>query len=36
MMKNEAERWDISVCGLNCAKCEIYLAGHGDEEARKR
>ena len=20
-----AEDWDISVCGLNCAKCDIYL-----------
>lgn len=20
----EAEEWDISVCGLNCAKCSLY------------
>ncbi|MCW4050330.1 MAG: DUF3795 domain-containing protein [Candidatus Bathyarchaeota archaeon] len=24
--------WDISVCGLNCAQCDIYRAGKGDEE----
>ena len=23
----EAEEWDISVCGLNCAKCDLYHAG---------
>ena len=34
-MNKETERWDISVCGLNCAKCSIYLAGQGDEEAMK-
>jgi hypothetical protein len=34
-MKKETGKWDISVCGLNCAKCNIYLAGHGDEEALK-
>lgn len=28
------EKWLLSVCGLNCAKCDIYLAGHGDEGLR--
>lgn len=28
------ERWSISVCGLNCARCDIYAAGHGDKEKR--
>lgn len=23
--------WELSYCGLNCAKCDIYLASHGDE-----
>jgi hypothetical protein len=23
--------WDLSICGLNCVKCDIYLASHGDE-----
>jgi len=32
MAKKETGRWDISVCGLNCAKCDILLAGRGDEE----
>lgn len=27
--------WDISVCGLNCAKCDIHMASHGDEEKRR-
>jgi len=22
--------WELSICGLNCAKCEIYQASHGD------
>jgi hypothetical protein len=26
--------WSISVCGLNCAKCDIYQAGHGNEKLR--
>ena len=29
-----SERWDISVCGLNCAKCDMYEAGHGNEKLR--
>ena len=35
MMFEKEDNWDISVCGLNCAKCNVYLAGHGDEEALK-
>lgn len=28
-----SDEWLISVCGLNCAKCDIYCAGHGDKKA---
>jgi hypothetical protein len=32
----EPEReWNLSACGLNCANCDIYMASHGDEDARK-
>jgi hypothetical protein len=24
----------ISVCGLNCARCDIYEAGHGNDKVR--
>jgi len=27
--------WNISFCGLNCAKYEIYLASHGDEKLQE-
>jgi len=34
-MKTEnSEKRSISVCGLNCAKCDIYLASHGNEKLR--
>jgi len=33
LLKKETDGWDISVCGLNCAKCEILLAGQGDEKS---
>ncbi len=26
--------WMIGVCGLNCARCDIYRASHGDDEGR--
>jgi len=26
------EKWIISVCGLNCAKCDIYEASHGNQK----
>ncbi len=32
MQEEKPDGWLISICGLNCAKCDIYLAGHGDEE----
>jgi hypothetical protein len=25
-LMDNSEKWDISVCGLNCAKCSIYQA----------
>lgn len=30
------EEWRLSVCGLNCAACDIYRASHGDEAERAR
>jgi hypothetical protein len=34
-MKNgSSDNWVISVCGLNCAKCDIYEAGRGNEKLR--
>lgn len=27
-----ADEWDISVCGLNCAKCDIHQASYGNEK----
>ena len=32
MKIEEKAKWDISVCGLNCAKCDIYEAGHGNKK----
>jgi len=29
-----SDKWIISVCGLNCAKCDIYHASHGNEKLR--
>ena len=26
--------WSVAVCGLNCAKCDMYLASHGNEKLR--
>ena len=34
MRAENSERWNISVCGLNCAQCDIYQAGHGNEKLR--
>lgn len=34
ILTNESEKWDISICGLNCAKCDIYQACHGDDRLR--
>lgn len=30
-MKSE---WKISICGLNCAQCDMYQASHGNEKLR--
>ncbi len=34
-MRTEKPGWSISICGLNCAKCDMYAAGHGDEKLRE-
>ena len=33
-MKSIENDWDLAICGLNCAKCDIYRASHGDETLR--
>jgi hypothetical protein len=30
----ESENWAVAYCGLNCAKCDIYEAGHGNEKKK--
>jgi hypothetical protein len=27
--------WNLSICGLNCAQCDMYVASHGDEKLRQ-
>ena len=34
-MNSNSNDWELSFCGLNCAKCDIYLASHGDEDLRE-
>ena len=34
MKDDSSNKWLISVCGLNCAKCDIYEAGRGNEKLR--
>jgi len=34
MVTEDLEDWNISICGLNCAKCDIYRASHGDDKLR--
>jgi len=34
MKIEDTVNWDISVCGLNCAKCDIYEACHGNKKLR--
>jgi len=34
MASEKSGNWRISVCGLNCAVCDIHKAGHGDEKLR--
>ena len=36
MRAENSKRWFVAVCGLNCAKCDIYLASHGDEKLRNK
>lgn len=34
-MKGEhSDAWVISICGLNCAKCDIYAAARGNPKVR--
>ena len=35
-MHSKEYDWDLVICGLNCAKCDIYLASHGDDALQKR
>lgn len=30
-----SDEWLISICGLNCAQCDIYTAGRGNEKVRQ-
>lgn len=34
MGAEDSNEWLIAVCGLNCAKCDIYEAGHGNKKLR--
>jgi len=34
METGSSGKWRISVCGLNCAACDIYSAGHGNDKMR--
>jgi hypothetical protein len=34
MKLKNPEKWLISVCGLNCARCDMYEAGHGNDEMK--
>ena len=34
-MHSNKNDWDISICGLNCAKCDLYLASHGDDALQR-
>ncbi len=34
MSAGNSENWVIAVCGLNCARCDMYLASHGDDNSR--
>ena len=35
MTTKSSKKWAISVCGLNCAVCDMYQAGHGDAKLRE-
>ena len=30
-MVSSENDWDLAICGLNCAKCDMYMASHGDD-----
>jgi len=32
----KCKEWNLSFCGLNCAKCDIYEAGHGNTKVRNK
>lgn len=34
MKPENLEKWTISVCGLNCAKCDIHQASHSNSKLR--
>lgn len=35
MTPKSSRKWAISICGLNCAVCDMYQAGHGDAKLRE-
>ncbi|MCZ2856348.1 MAG: DUF3795 domain-containing protein [Candidatus Bathyarchaeota archaeon] len=35
MGAEDSNEWLLAVCGLNCAKCDINQAGHGNEKLRE-
>jgi len=36
LSERDLQEWNIAVCGLNCAKCDIYMASHGNKEVRTK
>ena len=36
LSERDLQEWNIAVCGLNCAKCDIYMASHGNKEVRSK
>ena len=36
MQPKDSVKWLISVCGLNCAQCDIRQAYHGNEDLRDK
>ncbi len=35
MPSSIGDDWDLSFCGLNCVKCDIFLSSHGDEKLQE-
>jgi len=31
-MEEDANGWSVAICGLNCAKCDMFEASHGNEK----